>query len=157
MWEESLKTKLEREIHSRINGVSYQMTKFNYYFGVKLGSLLLGHSDTLSKTLQKTRLSAAEGQNIASLTVQTLEKLQSDDSSDSFWDRCKVEAKELKIGDPVLPRKRQCPIRYYLGNATAEFPEDAESSYRSVYYEHWITSLVASKHDLSKVTILSTT
>ena len=59
--------KLEQEIRAQIIGVNYQMTTFEHYFGVKPGSLVSKHSDNLSKTLQKTKLSAAEGQSAASL------------------------------------------------------------------------------------------
>ena len=95
--EKCLESKLEREIRPQIIGVSHQMTTFEYYFGVKLGSLLLKHSDNLSKTLQKTKLSAAEGQSVASLTVKTLEKMRTDDSYHLFWERCNKEAKDLEI------------------------------------------------------------
>ena len=71
------------------------MTTFEYYSGVKLDSLLLKHSDNLSKTLQKTKLSAAEGQSVASLTVKTLEKMRTDDSYHLFWERRNKEAKDL--------------------------------------------------------------
>ena len=51
LWEESVDTKLDPEIKSRIIGVKYQMETFNYFFGVSLGALIFGHSDNLSKTL----------------------------------------------------------------------------------------------------------
>ena len=116
-------------MRAQIIGVNHQMTTFEYYFGVKLGSLLLKHSDNLSKTLQKTKLSAAEGQSVASLTVKTLEKMRTDDSYHLFWERCNKEAKDLKIGEAVLPIKRQRPFRYYFGNAPAEFLDSVENHY----------------------------
>ena len=79
LWEKCLESKLEREIRAQIIGVNHQITTFEYYFGVKLGSLLLKHSDNLSKALQTTKLSAAEDQSVASLTVKTLEKMRTDD------------------------------------------------------------------------------
>ena len=111
------------------------MKTFEYYFGVKLGSLLLKHSSNLSKTLQKNKLSDAEGKSVASLTVKTLEKMPADDSDHMFWERCNKEAKYLEIGEAVLPRKRQRPLRYYFGNAPAEFLDSVENHYRSIYYE----------------------
>ena len=68
-------TKLDPEIKSRIIGVKYQMETFNYFFGVSLGALIFGHSDNLSKTLQHTYISAVEGQSIAHMSIQTLQKL----------------------------------------------------------------------------------
>ena len=52
LWQESLDTKLDPEVKSRIIGVKYQMGTFSYLFGVSLGSLIFGHSDNLSRTLQ---------------------------------------------------------------------------------------------------------
>ena len=135
LWEECLESKLEREIRAQIIGVNHQMTTFEYYFGVKLGSLLLKHSDNLSKTLQKTKLSAAEGQSVASLTVKTLEKMRTDDSYHLFWERCNKEAKTLEIGEEVLPRKWQRALCCYFGNAPAEFLDSVENHYRSIYYK----------------------
>ena len=129
LWEECLESKLEREIRAQIIGVNDQITTFEYDFGIKLGSLLLRHSDNLPKALQKINLSAAEGQSIASLTVKTLEKMQTDDSYHLFWERCNKEAKDLKIGEAVLPRKRQRPFRYYFGSAPAEFLDSVENHY----------------------------
>ena len=61
LWEESLEFVREAEMRSRIIGVSTCMKTFNFFFGVLLGELLLRHSDNLSRTLQATRMSAAEG------------------------------------------------------------------------------------------------
>ena len=97
--------------------------------------MLLKHSDNLSKNLQKTKLSAAEGQTVASLTVKTLEKLRTEEFYQLFWKRCIKEAEDLEIREPVLPRKRQHPPRYQIGNAPAEFQDNIESHYRSIYYE----------------------
>ena len=43
--------------------------KFDFFFGVSLGALILRHSDNLSKSLRHKTLSAAEGQHIAKLTL----------------------------------------------------------------------------------------
>ena len=135
LWEECLESKLEREIRAQIIEVNHQMTTFEYYFGVNLGSLLLKHSDNLSKTLQKIKLSAAESQSVASLTVKTLEKMRTDDSYHLFWERCNKEAKTLEIGEEVLPRKWQRALCCYFGNAPAEFLDSVENHYRSIYYK----------------------
>ena len=135
LWEECLESKLEGEIRVHIIGVNHQMTTFEYYFGVKLGSLLLKHNDNLSKTLPKTKLSAAEGQNFASLTVKALEKMRTDDFDHLFWERCNKKAKDLEIGEGIFPRKRQRPLCNYFGNALAEFLDSVEKHYRSIYFE----------------------
>ena len=62
------------EWHSCCNG------KFEFYYGVTLGELILKHTDNLSKTLQHKTISAAEGQECASLTLRTLQSVRSDDT-----------------------------------------------------------------------------
>ena len=47
---------------ARILGVTAQMGKFDFYFGVSLGELIFQHCDNLSQTLQIGDISAAEGQ-----------------------------------------------------------------------------------------------
>ena len=61
LWEESLTFVRETDIKSRIMGVSTYMKSFDFFFGVLSGELLLLHSDNLSKSLQSSTMSAAEG------------------------------------------------------------------------------------------------
>ena len=51
-FEQSKNEVTDTEIKSRINGVSAQMTSFEYLFGTLLGECILRNVDTLSKTLQ---------------------------------------------------------------------------------------------------------
>ena len=55
-----LKEYKDTETKARIIGVQTQMNKFNCFFGVKLASLLLRHSNNLSTTLQSPRLSVSQ-------------------------------------------------------------------------------------------------
>ena len=48
------------------------MSKFDFFFGVVLGQLVLSHSDNLSKSLQKKTCSAAEGQEITQMVIKPL-------------------------------------------------------------------------------------
>ena len=50
------------DVRARVIGVQAQMETFDYYFGVCIGKLVLGHADNLSAALQKSILSAAEEQ-----------------------------------------------------------------------------------------------
>ena len=75
LWERVLGEKLTPEVRARVVGVQAQMEKFQFYFGVALGELIFRHADSLSKTLQSSKISAAEGQRVAELTVETLERL----------------------------------------------------------------------------------
>ena len=71
----------------RIQDVASCMKTFNFFFGTVLGELLLKHSDNLSRTLQSSTMSAAEGQKVAAMTVATLQSIRLDDNFDLFWKR----------------------------------------------------------------------
>ena len=62
-WDEAIDVARDTETKARIGGVSAQMTKFDFLFGLILSEMLLCHTDNLSKTLQKKNISAAEGQH----------------------------------------------------------------------------------------------
>ena len=57
-----LDQKLKADVRGRIIGCQAQMNTFDFFFGLHLGERLFSHTDNLSKTLQKTRMSAASGQ-----------------------------------------------------------------------------------------------
>ena len=59
LWIESADTIRDTEVKANIFGVESQMKRFDYFYGVTLGDLILQHSDNLSRTLQKTDISAA--------------------------------------------------------------------------------------------------
>ena len=53
LWPEALEKITDTEMKARIQGIAVQMEKFDFFFGVLLGQLILKHSDNLSRTLQK--------------------------------------------------------------------------------------------------------
>ena len=87
LWDELLEVIRETEMKARIQGVAAQIKKFDFYFGVSLGLLILRHTDNLSRTMQKADMSAAEGQEVMYLTLSTLKSLRNDSSFDHFWQR----------------------------------------------------------------------
>ena len=114
LWSQSLETKLDPEVKSRITGGRYQKETFGFYFGVQLGNLALRHSDNLSKRIQKPNLSAGDCQSLASLPIKTMQKLCSDDSFDLFRTNVNSKADKLEIGPPELPRKRRRSVRFFF-------------------------------------------
>ncbi len=66
----------DTELESRITGLATQMETFNYLYGFMLGKMILGHSVNLSRTLQERNTSAAEGQEVAEIAVQTLQGMR---------------------------------------------------------------------------------
>jgi hypothetical protein len=87
LWVECLETRLESDIKGRIIGVQTQMLNFNTLFGLQLSKKILKITDNLSRTLQNQKMSAAEGQAIAELTVRTLKSMRTDTSFTVFQPR----------------------------------------------------------------------
>ena len=73
LWDVILNDSPDSKTRARINGVASQMKTFNFFFGACLLLLVFQHTDNLSKTLQHTKMSAAEGQTVAGMTVRTLQ------------------------------------------------------------------------------------
>ena len=126
LWVESIDRVKDSEIKARIHGVASQMKTFAYIFGIVLGDLILQHSDNLSCTLQKADISAAQGQKVTSMTIQTLKSLRSDGNYKLFWKKVTNLAEKLKVLEPALPCRRKVPKRYEDDTAENEYPAKAE-------------------------------
>ena len=83
-WEEASTIVKDLETKSRIRGVSAIMNNFDFVFGTMLRELVLCHADNLSSTLQHEAMSAAAGQELARMTVQTHKSLHNDRMFDIF-------------------------------------------------------------------------
>ena len=110
-FERSKEVTTDTETKSRLIGVLAQMKLFQYFFGIKLWEIIFGHCDNLSRTLQHTELSAAEGQSIAALTVSTLQSICTDEMFNLFWAKIEIESKEIDVDEPQLPRARKAPMQ----------------------------------------------
>lgn len=107
LWERTKDSTSDPTIKGRIIGVAYQFRTFSFYFGVHLAELVLRHTctctDNLSKTLQVTSMSAAEGAHVAVMTVKTLQSIRSEEHYNAFWDLVIKAQQEVDVDDPVLP------------------------------------------------------
>ena len=72
-----------------------------------LAKLILSHTDNLSKTLQHKEFSASEGQEVAMLTIRTLESIRNEESFDLFWEKLDKNRESFEVNDPIVPRKRK--------------------------------------------------
>ncbi len=137
LWEECLQspTRLDPDVKARIIGVQSQMSTFKLLFGLKLCERVLKMTDNLSRTLQKSSLSAAEAQHIASLTVTTLSKMRTDVAFQDFFASVECLRTEAGVEQPLLPRKRKVPRRIDDGNGGGYFSETVEEHYRMQYFE----------------------
>ena len=109
LWDESLVIKLELDIKGRIIGVKFQMSQYWLVFELRHCKRNWLITDNLSKTLQKQSLSAAEGQEVVRLTLQSLKNMKSADSFDMFLSLVEKVSQQSGTEGPVLPRKRKAP------------------------------------------------
>ena len=131
-WEEAVEVVQDTDTKARIHGVA---STFEYIFGNLLGQMVLKHADNLSSTLQNKSLSAADGQQIAKMTIETLRSCRNDHSYDLFWKNTCQRANSLHVGEPQLPRRRILPRRYDDGLSSGHFHDDPMSFYKQKYYE----------------------
>ena len=135
LWDISKDTASDPTVKARIIGVEAQFRTFSFFFGLHLGELVLRHTDSLSKALQSTTMSAAEGDHTAEMTVKTLMSLRKEEQFDALWSIAIKAQQEEDVDEPVLPRRRKVPRRLDDGNAPAEFSSDCKAHYRKSYYE----------------------
>lgn len=65
-----------------------------------LDSLVLRHTNNLSKGLQHEDLSASEGQTMAQLTLEILSKLRTDERFDEFYEDVKAKSETVDVNEP---------------------------------------------------------
>ena len=95
------------------------MNTFNYFYGVTILQLVLRHSDNLSKILQNSSLTSCPGKEIADLTLQTINSLQSESEFEFLWQKTVQQAEVLEITQPSLPRKQKGPATLLNENETS--------------------------------------
>ena len=93
-WIVCLDQKLQADVRGRVIGCEAQMNTFDFFFGLNLDERLFSHTDSLSKTLQKTKMSAVSGQRVANVTKQVLEKMRNNECFKSFYDTVLVKSKQ---------------------------------------------------------------
>ena len=69
-WIVCLDQKLQADVRGMIIGCQAQMNTFEFFFGLHLGERLFSHTDSLSKTSQKTKMSAVSGKQAANRIQQ---------------------------------------------------------------------------------------
>ena len=136
LWDWVLANVKDTEMKARIRGVQSYMRQFKFIFGCRLGKMLLTQTDNLSRTLQDSSITAAEGQGAAMSTVSVLEKSRNDESFQRFWSIVNVDKERLDVEDPVQPRKRKAPARYETGTVgTGYFAQSKEDLFKAMYYD----------------------
>ncbi|XP_068725038.1 zinc finger MYM-type protein 1-like isoform X1 [Montipora capricornis] len=152
LWDWSLTVSKDTEMKARIRGIQSMMTTFNFYFGCTLGEQLLRQTDNLSRALQDSSTSAAQGNRLAQDVVKTLLKDRTDTSFHLFWARIlQRKTTEIQtIEDPMLPRKRKAPVRHEVEEQnTHHFPKTHKDHYRRIYFNaiDTVTQCIATRFE----------
>ena len=137
----------------RVLGVQAQMSTFDYFYGLRLGILLLRHSVNLSASLQAKDLCAGEAQTIAKNTVTTLTKVRTYENYHLFWEDVKQEAAKLYIDAPKLPTRKKARTRmeeFLGGKAAPKYANDVISHFAEYILNPLIISLMLLKSDLTR-------
>ena len=136
LWEWSIKHLKDTEMKARVIGVNTAMSNFSFFYECALGESMLRLTDHLGRSLQDSKPSAAEGQEIAANTVRTLLKDRNEDSFDLFRNHILMRQAKMDVNDPVIPRKRKTPTRFEQGSSvTYAFFESPKDFYRQKYYD----------------------
>ena len=100
LWEKTLETSRNTEMKARVLGAQSAMRKFNFLFCCILGKKVLSSTDNLSRALQSPKISAVDGQNLATQVVRILEEERSDIAFENMWSITLETQRNLDIDDP---------------------------------------------------------
>ena len=141
----SLQGSLDIENRARIISCQAQMTSFEFFYDLNLAHRLYSLTDSLSKTIQKKRFSAVDGQRSAGLTLQFLKGMRTEEAIKLFYDTVAKKAQSMSLSSAVLPRKRKIPnyktihqnfqIDRYKESIEAHHSATPEDHYRSIYFD----------------------
>ena len=56
------------------------------------------------------------------MTTTTLKSIRTEEMYKLFWQKIIMQANELDIAEPTLPRKRKAPRRFEVGDGTEVAP-----------------------------------
>ena len=118
---DSKNSQINSEMKARIIGIETQMLTFNFLFGISLGTLSLQHRDNLSKSLQHDTITAAEGQQLAKLTIDVLKYIHKEYKLKKFYDRVLLHQSEFDTDARILSRKRRAPRGLQIGLTDGNF------------------------------------
>ena len=149
LWEECLEARMKPDLKRRVIEVKTQLGSHQLLFGLKLSEKILRVTDNLSRTLQKTSLSAAEGRTLAKMTLETLMSMRTDKAFVLFLETVKRDCDRLDTDQPTLARKRKATKRFEVGEGDEYHSPTVHDSFRMIIMRLLILLLLASKNDLT--------
>ena len=99
------------EYRLKAHGIFSALEKFNTLFGLSLGHLLFGVSESLFKSLQAKDTSLQERLSAFNLCKAFYDRQRKEESFNCFYDKVVKIGQDLKIDPPHLPRCRRAPVR----------------------------------------------
>ena len=84
---------------------------------------------------RQRRLATAEGQEVAEIVVQTLQRMCTDECFHGFWQRVAKQAEDLHLPEAQLPQRRKVPRRFGVGDAEPEHPATPYDYFKWISYE----------------------
>ena len=85
LWEWSLDNLTDTEMKARVIGAQSYMNKHEFVFGCMLSNRILQRTDNLSRVLQRSTITAAEGSALAEIVVNEVERQRWDEGFKTFW------------------------------------------------------------------------
>ena len=87
-----------------------QWEKFDFYFGLHLADMLFMNCDNFSAALQGKEKSAAKGQELAKVTVQTLKSIR----NDAHFELHSAKVARSAVKDAVQPPTLQSDLLIHI-------------------------------------------
>ena len=118
----------------KAKGILTAMEKFDTLFVLKLGHLLFGAAEEVSKCLQGKDTSLQEALSAVNLASGFYRRQRTDEAFGLFYDGVVQNAEDLTVGSPRLPRYRRAPARIDDGTSPHRFASPRDY-YRSLYFQ----------------------
>jgi hypothetical protein len=119
---------------SKASGLAATFQRFNTFFGLRLGVVVFGQAEELSRLLQKKSITADAAKRAADVLTSFLQTMRREGEFEHFWKKVTEDAIKLDLSKPEMPRRRKPPKRIDEGGEVAKY-ETAAAFYRSIYYE----------------------
>ena len=118
----------------KAGGILSLLEKFDMLFGLKLGYLVFGASESLSKSLQAKDTSLQEALAAVNSCKSFYRRQRTDEAFNHFYDDVVKCGEDLNIGSPRLPRYRRAPPRLDDGSLPHQFSTPKEY-FRQQYFQ----------------------
>ena len=92
-------------------GLLSALEKFSILFGLKLGYVIFGASETISKTLQRKDTTIQEALSAVNLPNSFYKRQRTNEAFCCFYDDVVKNAQKVNISGPQLPRYKRRPKR----------------------------------------------